>query len=56
MNRSTLFWFVFLLVLISLVGGWFWWPLYWHWNVIGAFMILFGLVGWKLWGGPVKAD
>lgn len=56
MNRSTLFWLVFLLVLLSLAAGWFWWPLYWHWNVVVAFMVLFGSVGWKLWGGPVKAD
>lgn len=56
MTRGTLFWVLWLLSAISLVAGTFWWPTYSYWNMVVVSLILFGLVGWKLWGGPVKAD
>jgi hypothetical protein len=54
MTKGTWFWLIFALLVLSLVGGYFLWPLYLTWHVGAVVLVLVGLVGWKVFGGPVQ--
>lgn len=56
MSRGLIFWIMLLLWFLSLVCGYVGlYPAYWHPIVNSVFLfLLFLLVGWQLWGAPIK--
>lgn len=54
MTRGQLFWLIMILVFI---GSLFWfWPNYGYMGMSAVVFVLLALIGWKVFGPPIKGD
>lgn len=54
MDMGLLFWFLMILWLLALIGAWAQWPGPWVVGGSALQWVLFGLLGWKVFGPILK--
>lgn len=54
MDMGLLFWIIMILCVISAIGGWVGWPGPWIYANSVVVLVLFGLLGWKVFGPALR--